>query len=155
MAKLTPGQRRSEFIARARLAVRKGLSQAAFLRQAVAGGYSMRRQNMMTEWRNVSGVETKSELFQYVRKDRMPTSRVIAQVDWALSKEYMYKVKVFSRLRPGEPITSRFVNIMQDRPMTPGEIEAITWAMIQEQSPPVVKGVIKIVPVAVLQRIAI
>lgn len=153
MPNQTSGQRRSEFIARARVAVRKGINQAAFLRQAIAGGYSMRRQNMLSEWRNVTGVEAKSDLLKFVRKDRMPTARVIAQVDWAMSKEYMYKVKVVSRLRPGEPIKERFVNIMQDRPRTPGEIEMITWAMIQEQSPPVANQVIKIVPFTVLQRI--
>ncbi len=36
----------------------------------------------------------------------------------------MYQVKVHSLLKPGEPLTERFVNIMSDVPMTPTMIEA-------------------------------
>ncbi len=153
MAELTPGQRRSEFIARARIAVRRGMSQAAFLRQAQDKGYSLRRQRMQAEWRNITGVEIKQDRFKYVRKDRMPTAAVIAQVDWSLSREYMYKVKILSRTRPGEPILERFVNIMQDRPRTPGEIEALAWTLIQKQSPKLQAQVVSITPWTVLQRV--
>jgi len=48
-----------------------------------------------------------------------------------MSDEYMYKVKVESRLSPGEPIQERFVNILSDKPMTPAMVEqAVTekWA---------------------------
>lgn len=153
MAEYTPGQKRSEFIARARIAVRKGMSQAAFIRQAKEGGYSIRRQRMLAEWRNVTGVEAKADRFRYVRKDRMPTAAVIAQVDWSLSREYMYKVKILSRIRPGEPITERFVNIMQDRPLTPAEVEGLTWEMIQTQSPKLQAQVVSITPWTILQRV--
>lgn len=153
MAEYTPGQRRSEFIARARIAVRKGMTQAAFMRQAQDQGYSLRRQRMQAEWRNVTGVEIKADRFKFVRKDRTPTAAVIAQVDWSLSSEYMYKVKILSRIRPGEPITERFVNIMQDRPLTPAEVEGLTWEMIQTQSPKLQAQVVSITPWTVLQRV--
>jgi len=78
---------------------------------------------------------------------------VIAQVDWSLSREYMYKVKIQSRTRPGEPITDRFVNIMQDRPRTPGEIEALAWSLIQQQSPKLQAQVVAITPWTVLQKV--
>ncbi|GAI67961.1 unnamed protein product [marine sediment metagenome] len=58
-----------------------------------------------------------------MRKDYYPATKAIADVEWALSEEYMYKVKVESRLRPGEPLTERFVNIMSDVPMTPAMVE--------------------------------
>ena len=101
---------------------------------------------------SVNELERKADAYKYVRKDRMPTARVIAQVDWELSSEYMYKVKIQSRLRPGEPLTERFVNIMQDRPMTPGEIEGIVWQLIGEQSPKLASQVVAVTPWTVLQR---
>ncbi|GAJ23613.1 unnamed protein product [marine sediment metagenome] len=65
----------------------------------------------------------------------------------------MFKVKIQSRLRPGEPITERFVNIMQDRPRTPAEIEGLAWEMIQEQSPKLQAQVVGITPVFIVQQI--
>jgi len=118
-----------------------------------ARGLSYRRTDMLADWRSVNEVERKADAYKYVRKDRMPTAKVIAQVDWSLSREYMYKVKILSRIRPGEPITERFVNIMQDRPLTPGEIEGLTWEMIQAQSPKLQAQVVSITPWTVLQRV--
>lgn len=154
MAEYTPGQKRSEFIARARIAVRKGMSQAAFIRQATDKGYSLRRQRMLAEWRNITGVETKKDRLKYVRKDRMPSAAVIAQVDWALSQEYMYVLKMRTQTRPGEPIFEQNINIMSDRPLTPGEVEEQAWLMVQEQPPEKYGRVISLMPWAVVQRIS-
>ena len=153
MAELTSGQKRSAVILRAKIAFKQGLSASKFLADMKARGLSYRRTDMLSDWRSVNQLERKADAFKYVRKDRMPTARVIAQVDWSLSREYMYKVKIQSRIRPGEPITERFVNIMQDRPRTPGEIEALTWEMIQAQSPKLQAQVVAITPWTVLQRV--
>ena len=153
MAELTRGQKRSAVILRAKIAFRKGLSASNFISDMKARGLSYRRTDMLSDWRSVNEVERKADAFKYVRKDRMPTARVIAQVDWSLSSEYMYKVKINSRLRPGEPITERFVNIMQDRPRTPGQIEGLAWEMIREQSPKLQGQVISITAWTVLQRV--
>jgi len=154
MAERTAGERRAEFIAQARKAVREGLSQTRFLQQAVAEGYSFRRTDMIADWHGIEGTEKKAGLLRFVRKDYTPTSRVIADVPWNLSREFMYKVQVMSRLRPGEPITERFVNIMQDRPMTPAEIEGLAWEMIQEQSPKMLAGIERITPWTAVQKVA-
>ena len=92
-------------------------------------------------------------MFKYVRKGYLPTAAVIAQVDWDLKHDFMYKVKIASRTGVGEPLTERFVNIMQDRPRTPGEIEALTWEMIQAQSPKLQAQVVSITPWTVLQKV--
>ena len=78
---------------------------------------------MLSDWRTVNEIEAKKGLMRFVRKDRYPTKLAIAEVDWLLSQEYMYTVKVQSRLRPGEPQVSRFVNLMSDVPMTAQMIE--------------------------------
>jgi len=86
---------------------------------------------MLADWRSVNELERKQGAMRSVRRDRFPTAKAIAQVDWDMSDEFMYKVKVQSRKFPGEPMTERFVNIMSDKPMTPGMVEqAVTekWA---------------------------
>ncbi len=153
MAELTRGQKRSAVILRAKIAFNQGVSASKFLNDMKARGLSYRRTDMLADFRSVNELERKADAFKYVRKDRMPTAKVIAQVDWGLSSEYMYKVKILSRTSPGEPILERFVNIMQDRPRTPGEIEALTWTLIQKQSPKVQAQVVSITAWTVLQKV--
>ena len=154
MAVRTPGERRAEFIARARIAIRKGVGQAEFLRQAKAGGFSLRRQRMQGEWRNITGLEEKKDRFRYVRKDRMPTAAVISQVDWNLSQEYMYVLKMKTQARPGATIFEQNINVMADRPLTPGEVELLAWEMVSEQPPEKYGRVIALIPWAAVQRIS-
>ncbi|GAI78859.1 unnamed protein product, partial [marine sediment metagenome] len=71
------------------------------------------------DWRSVNELEKKAGAMRFVRKDYYPTKTVIAEVEWKLSQEYMYTIKVKSRLRPELPITERMVNIMADVPLTP------------------------------------
>ena len=55
----------------------------------------------------------------------------------------MYKVKVQSVLRAGEPITERFVNIVSDVPMTPAMIEAEIekqWGEWEKYAPELLTG---------------
>ncbi len=89
-----------------------------------AKGLSYRRTEMLADWRSVNELEVKEGLFRYVRKDRYPTAKTMAAVTWETSKEFMYKVKVQSVIKRGEPITERFVNIMSDVPMTPEMVES-------------------------------
>lgn len=154
MAQRTAGERRSEFIARARIAFREGVSQTRFLQQAVREGYSFRRTDMITEFHAVTGIEKQTGLLRYVRKDYTPSKKVIADVPWNLSSEFMYKVRVQSRVRPDEPITERMVNIMQDRPLTPREIESLAWEMIQSQSPAKVAEVEQVTAWTVIHKVA-
>lgn len=115
---------RAETIARMRKAFRTGLSASRFITDMRSIGLSYRRSDMLSDWRSVNQLEAKEGLVRFVRKDRYPTEKTLAAVSWETSKEYMYKVKVQSVIRIGEPITERFVNIMSDVPMTPEMIEA-------------------------------
>ncbi len=115
---------RAEVIAKMRGAFRKGKSASRFLADMKTAGLSYRRTDMLADWRSVNQLEVKEGLARFVRKDRYPTEKTMAAVTWSTSKEYMYKVKVQSVIRAGEPITERFVNIMSDKPMTPAMIEA-------------------------------
>lgn len=130
---------RAIVIAKMRGAFRSGLSGSAFINQMRSEGLSYRRTDMLSDWRSINELERKAEAFKYVRKDYYATAKTIAQVDWAMSKEFLYKVKVESRLRPGEPIVSRFVNIISDSPMTPRMVEQavveqwITWEKYSEE----------------------
>lgn len=118
------GIERATVIARMRGAFREGMSASRFMQQMRVEGLSYRRTTMLSDWRTVNEIERKEGAMRYVRKDRMPSRTVVATVDWEMSKEFMYKVKTQTRLKPGEPITERFVNIMSDTALTPQQIES-------------------------------
>lgn len=112
-------------IARMRKAFRAGISATRFMRsEREAGRPTYRRTDMLSDWRTINQLESKKELLQYVRKDRYPTEKVIATVTWALSKEFMYVVKVKTQRTPDEPVLDHLINIMADTPLTPAMIEA-------------------------------
>jgi len=115
---------RAETIARMRGAFREGLSATRFIKDMAAVGLSYRRTDMLADWRSINELEVKEGLARHIRKDRYPTTKTMAAVTWNTSKEFMYKVKVKSVIKAGEPITERFVNILSDVPMTPAMIEA-------------------------------
>lgn len=116
---------RAETIARMRGAITKGLSASRFIRDMRAAGLSYRRTDMLADWRNVAGVKKVEGALKYVRKDRYPTEKVMASQTWALSKEYMYVVRVKTQLRPDEPVLEHNVNIQNDVSMTPAMVEAM------------------------------
>ena len=115
--------RRPSAIMRIPDAISRGLSATAFIGELKGLGLSYRKTIMLSDWRSVSGIEAKKNLIQYVRKDRKPSAKVVPDVEWELSREYMYKANTWSRLKPDEPLTERFVNIMSDEPMSPQEVE--------------------------------
>jgi len=115
---------RAEVVARMRGAFREGVSVTRFIKDMRAVGLSYRRTDMLADWREVNELEKKEGLARFVRKGYVPAERAAELKTWAMSREYMYKVKTQSRLRPDEPVVDRFVNIMSDTPMTIEEIES-------------------------------
>jgi len=105
-------------------ALAKGLSANSYLRKIklTTGGYT--RTKFLADWRSVGAIEARKDAFKYVRKDRRPSMKSMADVEWEMSQEYMFKVRAKFRTSPDEPIQERFVNIPSDRPMTPAEVEA-------------------------------
>jgi len=115
--------KRAAVIGLMRGAFKRGQSASSFLRDMRVKGLSYRRTDMLSDWRSVNELERKKGAMRYVRRDRFPATKAIAQVEWDMSDEWMYKVKVESRLSPGVPMTERFVNILSDHPMTPEMVE--------------------------------
>ncbi|GAJ12056.1 unnamed protein product, partial [marine sediment metagenome] len=114
---------RANVIGLMRGAFRRGQSAGSFIRDMREKGLTYRRTDMLSDWRSVNELERKAGEMRFVRKDYYPTKQAIATVDWEIDKEYMYKVKVHSRLKPDEPLMERFVNIVTDTPMTPAMVE--------------------------------
>ena len=143
---------RSTAIGYMRKAFRAGQSVTDFRQDMRAKGISYRWTTMLSDWRSVNQLETKKGLMRYVRKDRYPAKMAIAEVDWVLSQEYMYTVKVQSRLRPDEPQVERFVNLMSDEPMTGTMIEqGVTekWAVWEDYT---AEAIEKIIPWTAVHR---
>lgn len=117
------GIERAQVIASMRGAFRQGMSATRFIMQMRAEGLAYRKQTMLSDWSSINELERKAGRMRFVRKDYLPARTAMAQVAWKMSREYMYKIKVESRLREGEPIVERFVNIMSDKPLTSRQIE--------------------------------
>lgn len=128
-----------------------GLSASAFIKQRQAAGLGYRRSEMLSDWRSVGNIEAKKGRMKYVRKDYKPTGVIIAQTTWEFSKEYMHKVKVWTQTRPGEPLKDRWVNIMSDKPMTPGEIEQEILGKLPEYADSLPGTIKQIVPETVIR----
>ncbi len=105
-------------------AMARGLTPTKFLSQLKLKGLGYRKQRFLADWRNVAGMEKRKDALKFVRRDRRPPMAAIADVDWNMSQEYMYKVRAWVRTAPGEPLKERLVNIPSDDPMTPEEVEA-------------------------------
>jgi len=144
---------RSIVIMKMRGAYKEGISASTFIEAMKAVGLSYRRTDMLGDWRSVNEIEKKADVLKYVRKDYLPTKAAIAEVSWKLSAEFMYKVRVQSRLSPTEPIGDHFVNIMQDRLMTPAEIEGLAWSLVGEQSPKRIGEVVGVTAFEAIQRV--
>ena len=88
-----------------------------------AKGRVIRKTDFFRDFAVVNELEQKAGRMRFVRKDRVASRADMVDMPWEkMSAEYMYKVKVQSRLRPGEPQVERFVNLMSDVPMTAGMI---------------------------------
>ena len=118
------GVERAEVIQRIKGAISEGLSASKFISKMRAAGLSYRRTDMLDDWRTVGNIEKKTGLMRYIRKDYYPSAATYAQVTWKTSREYMYKVRIETRISPDKPTETRFVNILSDKPMTPRELES-------------------------------
>ncbi len=134
-------------------AQRKGTSASKFISQMREAGLSYRRQDMLSDWRDVGDIEAKEGRMRYVRKDYRPTKEIAQVRLWdKMSKEYMIKVQVWSQVRPGEPLTERFVNVMSDKPLTPHEVEQAVMEKLPDWQDSIPGVIAKITPWTIIQK---
>ena len=147
------GTIRAEVIQRMTGAIAAGKSAGGFLREMQAAGLGYRRTTFLSDYRSVSNVKKKEGLIRYVRKDYQPSPELYAEVDWRVSREYMYKVRVQTRIKPGQPIEERFVNILSDQPMTPRELETEVQKMWGSWYPERREEIEQVIPETAIKRI--
>jgi len=147
------GEIRAEVIQRMSGAIAAGKSASGFLREMQAADLGYRRTDFLGDWRSVGAIEKKEGLLRYVRKDYQPSPVLYAEVTWNISREYMYKLKVKTRLSPGEPIAERFVNIVTDNPMTPRQLETEVQGMWGGWYPEGREQVIEVIPETAVKRV--
>ncbi len=151
MAK-TPNVGRAAMPLTIKKAQQAGMSQAAWIRDMRSKGLGYRRQTMQSDWRNMGNIKKKEGLLRYVRKDYLPTAAIAQVKDWELSREYMFKLRVRYRESPGRPIQERYVNLVEDRPLTPREMEAevrAQWGGWYGQN---ADDIVEIIPETAIQR---
>ncbi len=138
MAIIALGLRRAIAIKLIPNAFKGGMSASSFINQLRVRGLTYRRTNMLSDWRTVNNIEAKADALKYIRKDRLPSVRSMADVEWAYDKEYIYKAKTWSRIHPDEPLTERMVTFTSDKPLTPRQVEeqiATKWSAWERYIP--------------------
>jgi len=138
MATIASYLRRPTAIMKMPQAIAQGLTPTAFLRKLKVQGLGYRKQRFLLDWHNVSGTEKRKDAFKYVRRDRRPPMKAIAEVSWEGKFDWMYKVRTFVRGEEGGPLEERFVNVTSKESMTPLEVEAATremWSDEQDSTP--------------------
>lgn len=127
MASVESFLRRPTAILKMPQAIAQGMSANKFLSQLKIKGLGYSRTKFLADWRSVSGIEARKDVFKHIRKDRRPSMASLADVEWDMSEEYMFKVKVNFRTGPDEPMQERFVNIPSDHNMSPDEAVAAVF----------------------------
>jgi hypothetical protein len=103
-------------------AMARGLTIEGFIRELRGTFGTYRRQLMLSDWRSVNNIEARKDVVKYIRKDRLPSIKAVADVEWEMSQEYMYKCHVWSQVEGVGPMKERFVNIMSDKLLTPAQV---------------------------------
>ena len=118
-----------------------------------AEGRVVRKSDFFRYWSTVTQTEQKAGRMRFVRKGYYPTRADMVEKPWyKMSAEYMYKVKVQSRLRPDEPQVERFVNLMSDEPMTGTMIEQGVVEKWTEWEDYTAEAIEKIIPWTAVHR---
>lgn len=146
---------RSIAIRKMRGAFKQGMSFNRFIMQMRSEGLSYARPTMLGDWRSENELVKKEGTLKYVRKDRMPSSKVIAETYYDIKTEYMYVMKVKARLKPGEPITERNVNIQTDKAMTPGEMVQETEFLWTEREKYATEELVSVTPFTAMRKVSL
>lgn len=112
-------------IAKAKMsaAIRSGQSAAGFISSMREQGFGYATQAMYADWRSAVATIGAEGALQKLRPTQRPSVKTMAEVEWALSKEYMYKVKVVVSEKGRKGTKERFVNILSDTRLTVQQIE--------------------------------
>lgn len=119
-------------------AFKGGMSASSFFSQLRVKGLTYRRTTMLDDWRTVNEIEAKKDVGKYIRRDRVPAPKYMADVTWGYDKGWIYKANTWSRLHPDEPLTERQVTFTSDKQLTPRQVEeqiATKWSAWERYIP--------------------
>lgn len=147
------GLRRAIAIKMMPKAFKAGMSVSSFRQVLRAKGLQYRWTDILGDWRTTNQIEAKKDALKFIRKDRLPSPRFMADVTWAYDEEYIYKANTWSRIHPDDPLTERMVTIQSNTPLTPRQVEeqiAKKWAEWERYFPEKVE---RIQPVSAYHRV--
>lgn len=112
-------------IAKAKMAaaIRAGQNAAGFISQMRSQGFGYDNKLMYSDWRAAKQAIGLEGALQTLRPTQRPSTKTMAEVEWQISKEYMYKVKVIVSEKGRKGTKERFVNILSDTRLTVQQIE--------------------------------
>lgn len=146
---------RGPIIARMYEAVKAGWKVSKFMQEMREAGFRLyRKTDLLRDWRAVAGIEEKKDRLKYVRKDYMPKFTEMAESTWGWAKEFNYKMRAFSQISPGEPLTEYTVTIQSDVPLTRGQMESQVFDKWSSWEVYGSERLVKVEPIVAIRRVA-
>ena len=112
-------------IAKAKMpaAIRAGQSVTGFIAQMRKEGLSYDVKAMQKDYRSAAKTIQVEGALQKLTPSQRPSAKTMAEVEWNLSREYLYKVKVMVAVKGQTKPKERFVNILSDVKLSMRQIE--------------------------------
>ncbi len=124
MAIKLPGLNRASAMLKMKGAIKRGLTPTKFLSQLKLKGLGYRKQRFLHDWRNAAGIAYRKDTMKFARRDRPPPIAALAEVDYEMDEPYMYKLRVWTRENPDDPLREGYRNIQSKRSLSPEEQES-------------------------------
>lgn len=127
--------KRAEVIVRMRKAIRSGGTASDFISAMMKKGLSYRRSDMLADWREVATIEHIDIAVSRIRKGYIPLEHIAELKFWAMSKEFMYRIRTERISAEGKTLEPKYINIMSNKPLTVEKLEREAFERAFEQSP--------------------
>lgn len=132
------------------MAIVAGLARAAyqaalpsFIRQGLGANASIqafrnlgmkgfKRTDMLAMFRQQSGIAKMTDVFKFIRKDRLPSRDSMVMSSTTMKREYLYKMQLDVFDDEGNLIDTRHTSLMNDELMTPQDLEDAAFDAMQE-----------------------
>lgn len=114
-------------------AFKAGMTRTAFYNKLRLAGPVYRKSTFMSDWRTMFNIESQKDAYKYVRKDRVPSPKVFAELPWKRGKEFLYRANTWSRTHPDEPFKEQIVSLQSDKPLSAREVEEQIETVWSEQ----------------------
>lgn len=133
-------------------AARKGQTATSFIREIRKAGLGYATQAMYKDYRSVAKTISMEGALGKLRPEQRPAGKTMAEVEWQLSQEYMYKVKVKVKEKGRKEPVERYANILSNLRLTMEQLQQEVYLRWQALEKYAGETLLEIVPFTAYHR---